>query len=83
MLYLYQVCTLGPVHMCTNLLNQFSYVINHTVLFLSKHYTSVMRITAVYGSLATLNSTMEEWTKYIEKLQFYRATNGITAAAKQ
>ena len=38
---------------------------------------------AVHGSLAAFDSTTEEWTEYIERLEFYFAANGITDAAKQ
>ena len=41
------------------------------------------RMVAVHGSLATFDSTMEEWTEYIKRLEFYFAANGIMDAVKQ
>jgi len=40
-------------------------------------------MTAVHGTLAMFDSNTEEWTEYIEHLEFYFAANGITDAAKQ
>jgi len=40
-------------------------------------------MTDVHGTLAMFDSTTEEWTEYIECLEFYFAANGITDAAKQ
>ena len=40
------------------------------------------RITAVHGSLAAFDSTSEDWTEYIERLQFSFDANGISDAAK-
>ena len=37
----------------------------------------------VHGSLTAFDSSTEEWTKYVERLEFYFAANGITDAAKQ
>ena len=38
---------------------------------------------AVHGSLAPFDSAVEDWTEYIERLQFYFDANGISDAAKQ
>ena len=40
-------------------------------------------MTAVHGSLAPFDSAAEDWTEYIECLQFYFDVNGISDAAKQ
>ena len=40
-------------------------------------------MTAVHGSLAAFDSNTEEWTEYIERLEFYFAANGITDGTKQ
>ena len=40
-------------------------------------------MTAVHGSLAPFDSAAEDWIEYIERLQFYFDTNGISDAAKQ
>ena len=40
-------------------------------------------MTAVHGSVAAFDSATEEWTEYIERLEFYFAANGITTAAQQ
>ena len=42
-----------------------------------------MEITAVHGSLAAFDSALEDWTKYIERLQYYFDANGISNTAKQ
>ena len=40
-------------------------------------------MTAVHGSLAAFDSASEEWTEYVERLEFYFAANGITDSTKQ
>ena len=40
-------------------------------------------MTAVHGSLAAFDSVVEDWTEYIERLQFYFNANGISEAVKQ
>ena len=40
-------------------------------------------MTAVHGSLAPFDFATEDWTEYIECLQFYFDANGISDAAKQ
>ena len=42
-----------------------------------------MRMTVVHGSFATFDSTSEEWTEYVERLEFYFVMNGITDSTKQ
>ena len=41
------------------------------------------RMTAVNGSLTAFDSNTEEWTEYIECLEFSFTANGITDGAKQ
>ena len=40
-------------------------------------------MTAVHGSLAAFDSALEDWTEYIERLQFYFDANGISDVVKQ
>ena len=40
-------------------------------------------MTGVHGSLAVFDSALEEWTEYIQPLQFYFDANGISDAVKQ
>ena len=40
-------------------------------------------MTAVYGSLAVFDPASEDWTEFIECLQFYFTVNGITDATKK
>ena len=40
-------------------------------------------MTAVHGSLAAFDPTSEDWTEYVERLQFYFTANGITDATKK
>ena len=40
-------------------------------------------MTVVHGSLATFDSASEEWTEYVERLEFYFVANGITDSTKQ
>ena len=42
-----------------------------------------MRMAVVHSSLAAFDSALEDWTEYIEHLQFYFNTNDISEAAKQ
>ena len=42
-----------------------------------------MEMTAVHSSLAAFDSASEDWTEYIECLQYYFDTNGISDTAKQ
>ena len=42
-----------------------------------------MRITAVHGAVAPFDPDTDEWTEYIEHLQFYFAANNIRDGAKQ
>ena len=60
-----------------------NHVIDHAALLCRIHYILATRMAAVHGSLAAFDSTTEEWTEYIERLEFYFAANGITDAAKQ
>ena len=40
-------------------------------------------MTAVHSSLAAFDSGLEDWTEYIECLQFYFDANGISDTVKQ
>ena len=46
------------------------------------HHILAMRMTGVHGSLAVFDSALEEWTEYIDRLQFYFDANGISDAVK-
>ena len=48
-----------------------------------QYYILAIRMAAVHGFLAASDSTMKEWTEYIEQPKFSFAANGITDAAKQ
>ena len=48
----------------------------------SIHYILATGMTAVHGSLAAFDPTSEDWTEYVEYLQFFTA-NGITDATKK
>ena len=61
----------------------FNHVIDHAAPLCRIHYILATRMAAVHGSLAAFDSTTEEWTEYIKRLEFYFAANGITDAAKQ
>ena len=41
------------------------------------HHILATRMTAVHGSFAPFDSAAEDWTEYIERLQFYFDANGI------
>ena len=60
-----------------------NHVIDHAALLCRIQYILATRMAAVHGSLAAFDSTTEEWTEYIERLEFYFAANGITDAEKQ
>ena len=80
-IYVYAVNTY-VAHGC-NLGLYAVHVINHAVLHCRIHHILATRMTAIHGSLAAFNSNTEEWTEYIERLEFYFAANGITDGAKQ
>ena len=47
------------------------------------HHIIAMRMAAVHSSLAAFDSASEDWTEYVERLQFYFNANDISEAAKQ
>ena len=42
-----------------------------------------MRMATVHGTLSAFDPAMDEWTEYIERLQFYFTTNGIKDDSKK
>ena len=58
-------------------------MINHAVLVGSEYHILVMRMTAVHGAIASFDPDTNEWTEYIERLQFYFAANNIRDGPKQ
>ena len=85
MLYVHVVssyyCKLG-LYACTSVF-QSIYMIKHTFLLVSTNHILITQMIAVHGFLAVFDSALEDWTAYIEFLQFYYNANGISDAAKQ
>ena len=82
MLYLAPYCDLGPLRMRIHLFNH-SHMIDRAVLLYRIYYILATRMIAVHGSLAVFDSALEEWTEYVERLEFYFAMNGITDSTMQ
>ena len=56
---------------------------DHAVLVGSEYHILATRMTAVHGAITPFDPDNDEWTEYIERLQFYFAANNIRDGAKQ
>ena len=61
---------------------QSIHVTDHAVLVGSEYHILATRMTAVHGAITPFDPDNDEWTEYIECLQFYFAANNIRDGAK-
>ena len=58
-------------------------MIGHAVRLGLRYYILVTRMATVHGTLSAFDPAMDEWTEYIERLQFYFTANGIKDDSKK
>ena len=60
-----------------------THVINRSVQLWLRYYILATRMATVHGTLSAFDPAMDNWTEYVERLQFYFTANGIKDDSKK
>ena len=63
--------------------NLVIYVSDHVVHLSLRYHILATRMATVYGTVSAFDPTTDEWSEYVDRLQFYFTANGIKDDSKK